>query len=93
MKVHNYMEDIVDSMLPRILLEDRYKNQCVCKQCINDIKAIALNNLKPKYIATEKGSILSKASMFTVQSETDVTKALVDALEKVSMFPRHKVIE
>lgn len=93
LKVHNYMEDVVDLVLPRILMEDKYRNQCVCEQCINDVKAIALNNLKPRYIATEKGSVLSKANMFTVQSEIDVTKALVEAMEKVNKIPKHRVIE
>src|SRR5690606_23293463 len=82
MKVHNYMEDYVDEILPRLLMEVRYQDQCRCEHCINDIKAIALNNLKPKYVATEKGSILSKANMFTVQYDTDVTKELIEAIEK-----------
>jgi len=87
------MEDMVDLVLPRVLLEDKYKNQCTCEQCINDIKAIALNDLKPRYVATETGSVLSKANTFTVQSDTDVTKALVEAIEKVNRLPRHRVIE
>ncbi|MBU5677579.1 late competence development ComFB family protein [Alkaliphilus sp. MSJ-5] len=87
------MEDVVDLVLKRILMEDKYGNQCVCEQCTNDIKAIALNNLKPRYIATEKGSVLSKANMFTVQSEIDVTKVLVEAMEKVNKLPKHRVME
>jgi len=87
------MEDMVDLVLPRLLVEDAYKNKCTCEQCINDIKAIALNNLRPRYVATETGSVLSKANMFTVQSDTDVTKALVEAIEKVNRLPRHRVIE
>ncbi len=64
---------------------------CTCSQCISDIKAITLNNLTPKYVSTEKGSILSKASMFTIQSETDVTKALIEAIEIVDKSPRHEL--
>lgn len=91
MKVQNYMEDAVEVLLPNIL--DEYSQLCTCKRCISDIKAIALNNLPPKYVATEKGSILSKANMFKTQSEVDVTKALIDAIEKVSQSPRHSVVE
>jgi len=87
------MEDMVDLVLPRLLVEDAYKNKCTCEQCINDIKAIALNDLKPRYVATETGSVLSKANTFTVQFDTDVTKALVEAIEKVSRLPRHRAIE
>ncbi len=93
MKVKNYMEDIVDLLLPRILMEERYKNQCTCEQCISDIKAITLNNLPPKYVATEKGEVLSKANVFNVQSEVDVSKILIQAIEKVNKFPRHKVVK
>lgn len=91
MKVQNYMEDAVEVLLPNIL--DEYSQLCTCKRCISDIKAIALNNLPPKYVTTEKGSILSKANMFKTQSEVDVTKALIDAIEKVSQSPRHSVVE
>ena len=43
----NYMEDVVEHFLLDVLNE--YDNICKCEQCINDIKAIALNNLKPLF--------------------------------------------
>lgn len=93
MIVHNYIEDMVEFLLPSLLKEDSYKNVCTCNYCINDIRAIALNNIPPKYIATEKGCILSKANMSTVQSEIDVKKELIKAIEKVTQLPRHAVVE
>lgn len=93
MKAHNYMEDVVDIVLPKILQSDNYLNQCTCQQCINDMKAIALNNIKPRYVSTEKGSVLSKANMFSIQSETDVTQALIEAIKIVNKLPRHKELK
>lgn len=87
------MEDAVEQILPKLLKEERYKEQCTCDQCLNDIRAIALNNLKPMYVSTEKGSVLSKANMFAVQHSTDVTKALIEAIDIVHKSPRHKVME
>lgn len=93
MKAHNYMEDVVDIVLPKILQTDKYLNQCTCQQCINDIKAIALNNIKPRYVSTEKGSVFSKANMFSIQSETDVTQVLIEAIKIVNKLPRHKELK
>lgn len=90
MKVKNYMEEIVEALLPHILNEETYKNQCTCEQCINDIKAIALNKLPPKYITSEQGEVLSKVNRFNVQSEIDVKTALIEAIEKVNNSPNHK---
>ncbi len=90
MKVRNYMEDAVEMLLPDIL--NGYDELCCCEECLNDIKAIALNNLPPKYVATEKGRVLSKANVFTIQSEVDVTKAIIDAIDKVIKLPRHETV-
>lgn len=87
MEIYNYMEDLVDALLPNLL--KKYEDVCTCSQCIADIKALALNNLPPKYVSTEKGSVYSKANMFTIQSETDITKAIIGAIEKVVQSPRH----
>jgi len=43
--VKNYMEIVVDNILKKILPD--YSNLCKCEKCCDDIKAIALNNLKP----------------------------------------------
>lgn len=87
MKVKNYMEDIVDKLLPELL--KKKPEICNCEHCISDIKALALNNLPPKYIATEKGEVYSRISELSIQFETDVTRAILQAMEKVNQFPRH----
>ena len=83
----NYIEDVVDQLLPTVL---RGKPEiCNCEACLLDIKAIALNNLPPKYTVTTKGSLLMKTSSFNLQFETDVLKEITKAVEIVSKLPRH----
>ena len=85
--VKNYMEDAVDrvfaSMLPNL------KGVCDCDICVNDMKALALNNLKPKYVATHRGEVYSKVSQLHIQSETDIIRELTAANEIVKKHPRH----
>lgn len=83
----NYMEIVVDQMLPDILNERELT--CNCEFCIEDIKAIALNNLKPKYVVTKKGILYTKLNEFSVQFRADVTREIVSAIKIVKDMPRH----
>ena len=85
--IKNYMEDVVDHLLPSMLRA--FPDICTCTRCLEDIQAIALNNLKPHYIATEKGGVYSKLQEMEIQFETDVMKAIIDAIAMVSRNPRH----
>ncbi|SNR86634.1 competence protein ComFB [Anaerovirgula multivorans] len=87
MEVKNYMEIVVSHLLPSILKMN--PDVCNCKKCEADIKAIALNHLPPKYIATESGEVYSKINALSIQFEADVVNALTKAIEKVKSFPRH----
>lgn len=83
----NYMEDVVERALPQIL--SKYNNICKCDKCIDDIKALALNNLKPLYSVTEKGAIFIKVNELTVQFKTDVIDEIIKAIQTVSQNPHH----
>jgi competence protein ComFB len=83
----NYTEVVVDIILPGII--NRYENICKCSKCINDIKALALNSLKPHYVATEKGELYTKINELEIQFRADTIRALVNAIEKVSQNSRH----
>lgn len=87
MEVRNHMEYVVEKMLPQVLKQKT--DVCNCERCVSDIKAIALNNLPPKYVATEKGEVFTKANELTVQFEADVIRALVEAIGKVKGKPHH----
>lgn len=85
--IKNYMEHIVEETLPLVI--DRYPDICKCEKCIDDIKALALNNLKPLYVVTEEGTIYSKLNELTLQFKTDIISQLTQAIEIVSENPKH----
>jgi len=87
MKVKNYMEDVVEYLLPQILKE--LPDICHCEYCVSDIKALALNNLKPKYVATPVGEIYTKVNELSIQFEADTVRAITEAIAKVKKSPRH----
>lgn len=83
----NYMEISTEEVLKDLLKSHELK--CSCERCIEDIKAIALNNLKPMYVVTEKGMLYSKIEDMNIQSKADVISALMMAIEKVEEKPNH----
>lgn len=83
----NYMEDVVDHILPAML--KAFPDICTCEQCIFDIKAITLNHLKPHYVVTQKGEVYSRINEMHLQFQTDVMKAIIDAIDIVSNNKRH----
>lgn len=88
MKVKNYMEEVVDHVLARMLKD--MPEICVCERCVSDIKALALNAVKPKYVATPTGEVYTKVNELSMQFEVDAIKAIAEAIEKVKASPRHK---
>lgn len=85
--VKNYMEIMVDNLLPTVI--DKYIDICTCEKCIEDIKAIALNNLKPTYVVSEEGNVFVKTNELNIQFKADVLGALTKAIEIVSKNPKH----
>jgi len=88
MIVKNHMEDVVNYLMPSIL--ENYNEQiCLCDRCKADIKAIALNFLEPKYFTSDTGEVFYKVKEMSIQFETDVTRAIILAIDKVKKNPRH----
>lgn len=88
--VVNYMEGIVKNFLNNTLKTDpAYQNICKCDQCIEDILAKALNNLKPYYITTKKGEVYAEYSALETQHQAEVIAEVIKAVEFVSKHPNH----
>lgn len=83
----NYMEILVDEILPGMLQDEM--EICKCSRCVLDIKAIALNRLAPKYIVSDIGEIYRRYDDVSKQLEIDVIEAIMRAIELVKKFPRH----
>lgn len=82
------MEVTVDAFLPHLLA--KYPDICKCEECMEDIKAIALNNLKPAYFVSHEGLLYSKVDEMTSQYRADLTGELTKAIEIVNHNPRHQ---
>lgn len=87
-KLKNYMEDIVSHKLENLL---KLMNLCKCDKCRLDIMAIALNDLPPKYVVTDKGELYIKIRELEQQFEVDVETAIVKAAMFVSKNPKHDI--
>jgi competence protein ComFB len=86
-QIKNYMEEVVFSIMQEVIGDI---NVCTCEKCMLDIAALALNDLPPKYIVTEKGELYSKVNALKQQFEVDVISAVTKAAVLVKRHPRHE---
>ena len=64
---------------------------CKCNECIVDMAAIALNNVKPLYRVSLLGSLYMATVMDKKEYATTVREAVFKAIEKVRKNPGHDV--
>lgn len=62
---------------------------CDCEMCREDVMALALNKLPPRYVVTTGGSVFSQFSMQSEQNQAEIMTALYLAARKVNDNPRH----
>lgn len=87
----NYPKVAVQTLLDEVL--ENYASQnpgtCKCERCRDDIMALALNNLPPKYVVTERGSIITHVVYEQAGGKAQVVAAITSAIQKVRNNPRH----
>lgn len=64
-------------------------NMCTCPTCRNDLIALTLNMLPPKYVNTEKGAALSKVEKLSMDFQAQIITCITSASEIVKKHPRH----
>lgn len=62
---------------------------CKCDQCKTDVISLALNQLKPHYVSTERGKAFVKVNTMSSQFEIDILTAIYEAAKTVKENPRH----
>lgn len=87
MRLVNYMEDVVISYVDEVLGED--EGFCGCPRCRLDIIALALNDVKPKYVVTPKGYAYARMDNLEAQFKADTIVAVSKAIKMVKEHPRH----
>lgn len=64
-------------------------DMCQCEKCYLNACAIVLNSVKPLYVTTPKGALLSEILTINIQYQTDLTFDIIKALKIVCKSPRH----
>ena len=82
----NIMEDLVKQQV-----KDSIKDlgACECETCYLNACAVALNSLKPKYVTTKKGALLSKVNETGLENKTTILVAVTKAVMQVMKYPYH----
>ena len=66
---------------------------CKCNQCRLDMLSYALNRLKPRYVVSSEGELMTRLCEFDYQFETQVMSELTKAARIVKANPRHNLSE
>ncbi len=88
MLFRNIMENIVWEKIEDLIKAGVYQG-CTCDICKNDVAAIALNTLPPKYVVNLTGEAYSKAKYLGIQNSIDISRQIAYAMEVVKNSPRH----
>lgn len=88
METKNYMEIVVENELENVL--KTYPDACKCRKCRNDIMAIALNRLPPKYYNTNSGYMFLYNDINCDNDYTNMAlKEIKNAINIVMANPKH----
>ncbi len=63
---------------------------CTCDRCYNDVLAISLTKLKPRYAGSEKGKVVLKSvDISSDQTRLDILRVVHEAIDRVNENPHH----
>lgn len=62
---------------------------CQCKRCLEDVKALTLNNLPPKYVVLAEGDRIPRLTVYEGRFSSDITSQLLQACKFVQQRPHH----
>lgn len=85
----NVMEEMVIEQI------DKYIDKlgiCKCQTCRNDLATLALNHLKPKYVNSEKGRLISVTDKMSYDNILEIVGVIAECAESVKMNPRHTLV-
>ncbi len=82
----NVMQILVEEQAPKYI---RLTGTCQCPRCVNDVKAITLNNLPSKYVVMEQGDMIPRLTIYEGRFSSDIIAQLMNACKIVSDTPHH----
>ncbi len=83
----NVMQMLVDSMAPRYI---ENFGLCSCTRCLEDVKALALTNLGPKYTVFRASERVPMLTVYEKRYASQVAAELTKACNVVKANPRHR---
>ena len=85
--LYNVMEENVLEAVKSIMAKD--SSLCSCAVCFYNISAIALNNLKPRYVTTNSGEVFARADKLSVLENTQIMVEIMRAIDIVRNKKMH----
>ena len=82
----NVMQVLVEEKAPKYI---EMFGLCSCKRCLEDVKAITLNHLPPKYVVLERGDMIPRLTVYEGKFSSDITAQLLQACKLVMERPHH----
>ena len=82
----NVMQVLVEEKAPKYV---EMFGLCTCKRCMEDVKAITLNHLPPKYVVLEPNDRVPRLTVYEGKFSSDITAQLLQACKLVMERPHH----
>ncbi len=82
----NVMQVLVEEKAPKYV---KMFGLCSCKRCMEDVKAITLNHLPPKYVVLEPNDRVPRLTVYEGKFNSDITAQLLQACKLVMERPHH----
>ena len=82
----NVMQVLVEEKAPKYV---KMFGLCTCERCMEDVKALTLNNLPSKYVVLEQGDLIPRLTVYEGKFSSDITAQLLQACKVVHETPHH----
>lgn len=82
----NVMQVLVEEKAPKYV---EMFGLCSCERCMEDVKALTLNHLPPKYVVLEQGDLIPRLTVYEGKFSSDITAQLLQACKLVMERPHH----
>jgi competence protein ComFB len=82
----NIVEELVRTKVREAITK---AEMCQCSLCENNICAITLNELAPRYVTTQKGHLLAQIALMNPDYLFNVNLEIAKAMKTVKEKPRH----
>ena len=82
----NVMQVLVEEKAPKYV---KMFGLCSCERCMEDVKALTLNNLPSKYVVLEPGDRIPRLTVYEGRYASDITAQMLQACKLVMAHPHH----